>query len=59
MLHDEAVRYADRLKASGVRTELRTVPGGFHGFDAVAPETEVARNFVRAQSVWLRDRLAV
>lgn len=59
VLHDEAVRYADRLKASGVRTELHTVPGAFHGFDAVAPETEVARNFVRAQSVWLWDRLAV
>lgn len=58
VLHDEAVRYAHRLQAAGVRTELSTVPGAFHGFDAVAPKTVVARNFIRAQRVWLRDQLA-
>ena len=58
VLHDEAVRYADRLKAAGVHTEVCTVPGAFHGFDAVAPKTEVARNFIRAQSIWWCERLA-
>jgi acetyl esterase/lipase len=57
LLHDEAVRYGGRLEASGVSTELVTVPGAFHGFDAVAPKTAVARNFVRAQGAWLRNQL--
>lgn len=58
VLHDEAVRYADRLAASGVPTELCTVPGAFHGFDAVAPRARVARNFICAQRAWLCERLA-
>ena len=57
VLHEEAVRYSGRLEASGVCTELVTVPGAFHGFDAVAPKTAVARNFVRAQGAWLRNQL--
>ncbi|WNG82426.1 alpha/beta hydrolase fold domain-containing protein [Mycobacterium sp. ITM-2016-00316] len=59
VLHDEAVRYGERLRASGVCAQVCTVPGAFHGFDAVAPKARVARKFVHAQRIWLRERLAV
>lgn len=33
---DEDIDYAQRLNDAGVPTELVVVPGGFHGFDAIA-----------------------
>jgi acetyl esterase/lipase len=37
MLLDENVAYAMRLVEAGVRTELHVYPGGFHGFEILAP----------------------
>ena len=34
VLHDEAIAYAETLKAAGVTVEVYEVPGGYHGFDA-------------------------
>jgi len=36
---DEAIDYAARLSRAGVSVELHLWPGGFHGFDEVAPHT--------------------
>jgi acetyl esterase/lipase len=36
---DEAIDYAARLSQAGVSAELHLWPGGFHGFDEVAPHT--------------------
>jgi acetyl esterase/lipase len=36
---DEAIDYAARLSRAGVSAELHLWPGGFHGFDEVAPHT--------------------
>ena len=36
---DEAIDYAARLSRAGVSVELHLWPGGFHGFDEVAPDT--------------------
>lgn len=59
ILHDEAVRYASRLRAAGVQCELDVVPGAFHGFDAVAPKTSVAQRFLLGQLATLRRAFAV
>lgn len=34
ILRDEAVRYAERLRDSGVDTELNVIEGSYHGFDS-------------------------
>ncbi len=42
---DEDVDYAQRLLNAGVDTELMVLPGAFHGFDSIAPQTSIARDF--------------
>ncbi|HEY3483381.1 MAG TPA: alpha/beta hydrolase, partial [Streptomyces sp.] len=49
-LLDEAIEYAGRLAAAGVRVDLRVAAGAFHGFDAVVPHAAVSR---RAQDACL------
>ena len=46
---EEDVEYAHRLIRAGVPTELLVVPGAFHGFDMIAAETRVAREFTAAK----------
>lgn len=50
----EDIDYARRLIESGTRTELLVVPGAFHGFDGIAPETQIARRFTTAKLQALR-----
>ncbi|WP_418258240.1 alpha/beta hydrolase [Haliea sp. E17] len=45
---DENIAFARRLVAAGIPTELLVVPGAFHGFDVVAPETALAAQFRQA-----------
>ena len=42
---DENIDYARRLLAAGVPTELHVYPGGFHGFDGMAPRAKLAQRF--------------
>ena len=49
LFFDEDVRYAERLRASGVRCRLDVVEGAFHGFDVVAPRAPVSRRYFAAQ----------
>lgn len=58
LFHDECVDYANRLRAAGVPTQLRIVPGGFHGFDVVGPQTSVVRQFRADQLAAMRQPLA-
>jgi acetyl esterase/lipase len=45
---DEDVAYAERLRSAGVPTELLVLPGGFHAFDAVAPQASVSKSLTTA-----------
>jgi acetyl esterase/lipase len=50
LFHDEDVAYAMRLRAAGVPVELNVVPGAFHGFDNLAPDTDCSKRFIRSWS---------
>jgi len=45
----EDIEYAQRLVAAGVAVELNVVSGAFHGFDEIAPDASLSRQFAH---VW-------
>ena len=53
----EDIAFADRLIAAGVSTELVVVPGAFHGFDGIAADTSIAKQFAAAKIAALRRAL--
>ena len=54
---DEDVAFASRLWQAGGRGELHVWPGGFHGFDVVAPSAAISRDAIAARAAWLRREL--
>jgi acetyl esterase/lipase len=42
---DEDMEYARRLLDLGIAVDLQVVPGAFHGFDVIAPQTAIAKRF--------------
>ncbi len=55
---DEDIDYAARLSRAGVSVEFHLWPGGFHGFDGLAPQTTLARAARAARLDYLRRALA-
>ena len=43
IFRDESIAYARRLTASGISTELHVHPGVPHGFEKIAPDSNVAK----------------
>lgn len=58
LFYDEDLRYAERLRAAGVSCHVEEVPGAFHGFDGVAPDARVSRDFFASQCAMLRGALS-
>ena len=54
---DEAVAYASRIWQAGGVAELHVWPGGFHVFDAMAPQAALSRAATAARLPWLRRLL--
>ena len=54
---DETVDYAARIWRAGGSAELHVWPGGFHGFDLLAPEAALSRSARAARIDWLRRLL--
>ncbi|HWI10262.1 MAG TPA: alpha/beta hydrolase [Burkholderiaceae bacterium] len=54
---DENIDYARRLTQAGVPTELHVYPGAYHGFEMLAPEARVSRQFERDLRHALRKAL--
>lgn len=58
LFHAEGTAYAGRLRAAGVACECYEIPGAFHGFDTMAPQSQVVRDFMQAQVVVLKNLFA-
>lgn len=58
VFRDEAVAYASKIWAKGGDAELHVVPGGFHGFENVAPHARLAKQVFAARRTWLRRILS-
>ena len=54
---DEDVAYATRVWQSGGRAKLHVWPGGFHGFDQLAPQAAISQDARAARLRWLRRLL--
>jgi acetyl esterase/lipase len=59
VFRDEDVAYASALWAAGVQAELHVWPGGFHGFDIMAPHTVLAKAMRAARDSWIARTLGV
>lgn len=57
VFRDEDVAYADRIWQAGGQAELHVWPGGFHGFDQLAPRAALSRTARAARKEWLRRQL--
>lgn len=57
VFRDEAVAYASAIWAAGGDAELHVWGGAFHGFYAIAPNSELARSCIAAREAWLERML--
>lgn len=53
VFRDEDVAYATAIWAAGGQAELHVWPGGFHGFDAMAPHAALSRAMTDARTNWV------
>jgi acetyl esterase/lipase len=58
VFRDEAVTYASRIWEAGGNAELHVWPGGFHGFDSLAPHAAVSQAAIAARDAWLDRTLS-
>ncbi|MFF7094496.1 alpha/beta hydrolase [Streptomyces rubradiris] len=57
VFRDEDVAYASALWAAGVQAELHVWPGGFHGFDLVAPDSALGQAMLNTRRAWVNRLL--
>ena len=57
VFRDEDVAYASTIWACGGVAELHVWPGGFHGFDLMAPHTAIAQAMTAARTAWVQRLL--
>jgi len=55
---DEAVAYATQIWADGGIAELHVWPGGFHGFEMMAPQARVSQISRQVRTDWLARLLS-
>jgi acetyl esterase/lipase len=56
---EEDIDFARRLVDAGIPAELNVVPGAFHGFDMMAPDSSIARQFTTAKLNALRRAFGI
>jgi len=54
---DEDIDYATRLRHAGVATELHVYAGAPHGFDALTPNSAIARRANRDLVTWIGNQI--
>lgn len=58
VFRDEDVSYASRLWEAGVQVELHVWPGGFHGFEGIAPGAVMSQISKKTRTDWVRRILS-
>jgi acetyl esterase/lipase len=58
LFYDEAVAYAERLRAAGVDTTLDVVPGGPHAFERIVARAPVSQAYLGRARSWLQEHVA-
>jgi acetyl esterase/lipase len=53
VFRDEDVAYASAIWAAGGIAELHVWPGGFHGFDMMAPQAALSQAMLTTRTAWL------
>jgi acetyl esterase/lipase len=53
VFRDEDVAYASQIWADGGIAELHVWPGGFHGFDLMAPHSAIAQAMTATRTAWV------
>lgn len=54
---DEVVEFASKIWKSGGQAELHVWPGGFHGYELLAPAASISHDTRAAREAWLRRML--
>ena len=57
LFFEENKAYANKLTAAGVPCELDVVSGAPHAFEGVAPESQLARDYMARAKSWLKKAL--
>jgi acetyl esterase/lipase len=57
LFHEESIAYAEALRVAAVPCELVTVPGMYHGADALAAKAPAMQSFRRSSLEYLRKHL--
>jgi len=52
-VRDEAAAYASQIWADGGAAELHVWPGGFHGYELMAPQARLAQVSRKVRSDWV------
>ena len=59
LFYNEDMAYAQRLKECGVKCEIKTVSGAFHGFDVFDPTIPIVQDFRKSQISALKRGLSL
>lgn len=54
LFRDECVAYASKLWAAGVQCELYVVPGALHGYDGLAPDSQITVVANHVKNSWIK-----
>jgi acetyl esterase/lipase len=57
LFYEEGKAYANKLTAAGVQCELDVVSGAPHAFEGVAPDSQLAKDYMARAKSWLNASL--
>jgi acetyl esterase/lipase len=58
LFYEEDKAYANKLTAAGVACELDVISGAPHAFEGVAPDSQLAKEYMARSKAWLKKALA-
>jgi acetyl esterase/lipase len=58
LFYDEDKAYANKLTAAGVACKLDTVSGAPHAFEGLAPDSDLAKEYLSRAKTWLKSALS-